>query len=199
MRGLWMVWCVVWLMPGVCWGQGTHFFGEVVGGASLPLGTESERLGWAVGVTAGVGGKVPDTPLRLYAVGQTNYATFDVLEWDAKSGEELAFASVVVDVEVGGRALIPLGHENVRLFADVMVGLAWVERELETSEGERVYVRDVQPRLGLFTGLGIQYRPWTFFSAGLKADFGLLAEGEVPETEGLSGRMNVMATATVHF
>lgn len=174
--------------------QGTHFIAEGEFGTSIPIGIDTDRPGWALGVTGGVGGVIPDTIIRLYGIGEFTYSSFSVL----RSESELGLSRNSTELAMGGRMLVPL-FSWLRVFADGLIGVSWLESEEFDLKGERFFEVDVDPRWSMFFGAGIQLRPAEFISVGLKGNLGVLLDTEGLPEEDADGRMNFMGTATFHF
>lgn len=172
--------------------QGTHFIAEGGFGIAMPLGIETDQIGLAASGTLGFGGKVPGSLLRMYAL-----AEFDISQFSIQRGE-VALQRDVSNLAAGGRLLLPLTG-NIRVFGDVLLGMAWLESEERSESGRPVWVTDADPRMTVAAGFGVQFRPLTFLSVGAKTSFLFLLDDSYLPDEEISGCMNILGTATLHF
>ena len=197
---------VLFFTPSAAFADGTHLLGEGHIGVALPLGGETDAVGLSTGVTGGFGGRLAGTPLRLYLIGEFNYSDFSITR-EGPLGELLSLHRALIDVEAGGRAMVPVGSTHVRLFADFLIGFSWLERETPHRDGQQVVISrsyDRSPRFALFTAIGLQFRPIELFSVGVKADFGFMLDDDEldysnDDYDEISGRLNLVGTATLPF
>ena len=172
--------------------QGTHFIAEGTFGVSMPLGIETDQVRMSIGATAGFGGKVPGSLLRMYALAQFNGSQFSILR------EDLALERTLMELSGGGRVLFPL-TSNLRLYADALLGLSWLTSEERSMSGRPVFVEDVEPRMSFTSALGIQFRPLIFLSVGAKTSFLFLLDDSYLPAEDISGCLNILGSVTLHF
>ena len=197
------VYSVLLFTPTKATAEGTHFLLEVNNGVSFPLGySEESDPGYAFELTAGFGGRFPGNPIRFYLIGQ-----FDISSFSGDLSQEACDCRIrayFVDINGALRMLIPI-NKVFRIFADFGVGIANIQYELERLNIPNLH--DDSTHFALFMGGGLQFRPFRFFSVGLKADFGFLLDEDQPSTltdsyssfSKPSGRLNIVGTLTLHF
>jgi len=141
--------------------RGTHFIVEGTFGMSVPLADDADGVGLSTGALFGFGGKIPDTPLRLYAVLGFEFVDFSIIR-DGRSEDRS-----LNELAVGGRALVPL-IPHLRAFVDGMFGATWLRRSVTGKDGSSRELVDETPRFGVLVGGGLQFRPLIWLSAGVQ-------------------------------
>jgi len=179
--------------PSLAHAQGTHFFAEADIGTSLPLGATLSDTGYTVGLTGGFGGKLPGMLFRGYVLGELNYSTFAIERCGIPDLQR-----ELVDMAVGGRVLLPL-FESLRIYGDVLLSGIWIDSQEFDADGNEVWLSDSDPRLAITTAIGVQFRPFEFFSVGARGDFLFLVDdSDLPEEE-IEGRFGIVGTVALHF
>jgi hypothetical protein len=163
--------------------------------------------GFALGLTLGVGAKTSGGSLRYYGLAQVNSTTFSA-ERDF-NGKLRIVDRQLTDYSLGVRLLLPI-EGNLRLFADLCLGLAQVDSVGQSPElPGNIVIRDTTSGVALFAAVGAQYRLFRHLSVGAKLDLGgLTRSDEVDAVTAVTsddnprhgfGRINGYLTVTSHF
>lgn len=136
--------------PSPARASGTHHFLELTAGASLERGT-----GPATVAIAGIGGKVPRSPWRLYVLGALAFGASSSDGLAASTRTAATDAIEYAEGSVGLRAYLPL-LPRVRAFGDALVGLAATRAELDRVGALPLVGESLGVSASL--ALGLQYR-----------------------------------------
>jgi hypothetical protein len=183
--------------------EGSFLFTELHAGVSLPLGAQRHSIGPSLGATLGMGGRIPGTPLRAFALAHFNYSQFEILRHTLDATTTEALNREMVEGALGGRLLVAV-TPTLRVFVDLNLALSWLEREEFFSGFGTVTNTDRSPRASLLSALGIQWRPLELFSVGARSDFGFLLDTDRliytnDDFDEISGRLNLCLTLALHL
>ncbi len=183
--------------------EGSFLFTELHAGVSLPLGAQRHSVGPSLGGTLGMGGRIPATPLRAFALAHFNYSQFEILRHTLDANTTAALNREMVEGALGGRLLVAVTR-TLRVFVDLNLALTWLERDEFFSGFGIVTNTDRSPRASLLSALGIQWRPLELFSVGARSDFGFLLDTDRliytnDDFDEISGRLNLCLTLALHL
>ena len=182
-------------------GAGTHLLVE----ANLGLGIAPVTyLGpdFAYGGLIGVGGKFRDFPLRFYFVTGADSISFSGEGNNPYTGTGFTAERTYVDIFGGLRLLLPI-YDQIRVYADILGGAAYIDGTVTRADGPTVTKQDW---FAEFIGaLGLQYRWHEMASTGIRAEvlFGS-QDAEVLDTyagegEGGGVRFSILVTQSWHI
>jgi len=164
----------------------------------LTLSDRGSTLGYDVGLTFGVGGKLRFFPPRFFLLASFGFGGAG--SRGDRYGAPYAFVSNHYDLAGGLRILIPIVGP-LRVYADVLGGVTRVAGSLERAGAMPLTSDSWEPMLMLAAGLAV--RVHTNFSVGLRARFDLMrGEDALAAAAGLPTKMQrflLELTATMHF
>ena len=182
-------------------GAGTHLLVE----ANLGLGISPVTyLGpnFAYGGLVGIGGKFRDFPLRFYFVTGADSISFSGEGSNPYTGTAFTAERTYVDIFGGLRLLLPI-YDQIRVYADILGGAAYIDGSVTRADGPSVTKQDW---FAEFIGaLGLQYRWHEMASTGMRAEISFGSQdAEVLDTyagegEGGGVRFSVLVTQSWHI